>query len=134
MKEELDGALCRDFPRLFRDRHASIQVTCMCWGFSCEDGWEPLIRECAAKIEAINNRIENPDQYIIAIQVKEKYGTLRFYVGSYPTEHGTEIDEAINMAETKSEVTCEVCGNPGKTVGVGWLRTVCEDHKRRDDE
>lgn len=133
MKKELDEALCRDFPKLFKDRYADMQTTCMCWGFSCSDGWEPLIRECAAKLEAINDKIENPDHHIVASQVKEKYGTLRFYTGSYPTEYGTEIEEAINTAEAKSEVTCEVCGNPGKTVGGGWLRTVCDDHKRKDD-
>lgn len=133
MKKELDEALCRDFPKLFRDRHRSMQETCMYWGFSCGEGWEPLIRECAAKLEAINNKIENPDHHVVASQVKEKYGTLRFYTGSYPTEHGEAIEAAINEAEEKSAETCEVCGKPGTTIGGGWLRTVCDAHKRKDD-
>jgi proline racemase len=32
------------------------------------------------------------------------------------------------MAEAMSAVTCEVCGNPGKLVGGGWVRTLCETH------
>ena len=39
MKQELDEALCRDFPNLFRDRHGNMMTTCMCWGFECGDGW-----------------------------------------------------------------------------------------------
>jgi replicative DNA helicase Mcm len=55
----------------------------MCWGFP-NDGWEPLIRECAAKIEAEIERLEkdNPEEfkkawekgYYRAAQVKEKFG------------------------------------------------------------
>ena len=79
MKEELDKALVRDFPNLYVDRNASMTKTCMCWGFCCDDGWEPIIRKLSEKLEKIivdmpkNNRPK-------AIQVKEKFGGLRFYM------------------------------------------------------
>lgn len=61
---------------------------------------------------------------IEAVQVKEKFGTLRFY-----TNHSDEyIDGAIMMAEQMSSVTCETCGKPGELQGGGWLYTACEEH------
>lgn len=131
MKKELDEALVRDFPKLYTDRNAPMDVTCMCWGFETGDGWEPLIRECSAKLEAINSKIENPDQWIRASQVKEKFGTLRFYLSSTPVEYADEADKIVDDAEEKSGVTCEVCGEPGDTYGGSWLQTVCEKHRKK---
>jgi hypothetical protein len=61
---------------------------------------------------------------IEAVQVKEKFGTLRFY-----TNRSDEyIDGAISMAGQMSSVTCETCGKPGELQGGGWLYTACEEH------
>ena len=43
MKKELDEALCAKYPLVFRDRHAPMQATAMCWGFDCGDGWYTII-------------------------------------------------------------------------------------------
>jgi len=60
----------------------------------------------------------------VAVQVKEKYGTLRFYY-----DGGDRFIDGLEfMAESMSAVTCEVCGNPGKLVGGGWVRTLCKTH------
>jgi hypothetical protein len=123
MKKELDDALCRDFPLTFRDRHASMQVTCMCWGFDVEDGWEPLIRRAAEKIEAAILKLPEADrEHVCASQVKEKFGTLRLYF----TSENEEISAAIKEAEEASEVTCEDCGAAGSLRKGGWLRTLCD--------
>ena len=122
MNKQLTEALFKDFPKLFRDKDKSPRETLICFGFECGDGWEPLIRECAAKLEAINNTIENPENYIAAVQVKEKFGGLRFYLNF----HTTETDEAIRVAEEKADVTCETCGQPGTAEGSkGWICTLC---------
>jgi hypothetical protein len=56
-----------------------------------------------------------------ASQVKEKFGTLRFYL-----THGTDEMYAItDEAERRSASTCEACGKPGKLRGRGWLYTRC---------
>ena len=129
MKKELDEKLVKDFPKLFKDRYESEYKTAMCWGFECGDGWEPLIRRCAEKLEKLNDSMENSEDYIVASQVKEKFGTLRFYTESYPLDLSIQYNEAINTAETESSVTCEKCGNPGETLYLyGWFRTVCKDH------
>ena len=57
-----------------------------------------------------------------AVQVKEKYGGLRFY-----TMGGNEkIDALISFAESMSECTCEECGRPGTQDEGGWIKTLCE--------
>lgn len=66
------------------------------------------------------------DEYpqVVAVQVKEKFGGLRFYV-----EGGTsEIHNFIAMAESMSYRTCEECGSPGNVYRKGWHKTMCEVH------
>lgn len=95
------------------------------FGFECGDGWFDLLLECSIKIEAIINSLPGLDQVgFYATQVKEKFGTLRFYM-SYHTD---EIDAIIAIAEEKSSVTCEVCGAPGQLRGNSWLSTTCDEH------
>jgi hypothetical protein len=54
-------------------------------------------------------------------QVKEKFGTLRFYYSG-----GDDvIDGMVRMAESMTEVTCEECGNIGERRGGGWIHTFC---------
>ena len=62
-------------------------------------------------------------------QVKEKFGTLRFYY----TGGNTYIDGLVSMAESMSGVTCEECGNPGEQRGGGWIHTYCNpcEEKRK---
>jgi hypothetical protein len=72
---------------------------------------------------------ENPYRQVVAHQVKEKFGTLRFYYGgggSNESERGY-VRGLIQMAESISGRTCEVCGNMNKDVSStkGWITTVC---------
>ena len=54
-------------------------------------------------------------------QVKEKFGTLRFYYSG-----GDDIiDGMVRMAESMTGVTCEECGNVGERRGGGWVHTYC---------
>lgn len=129
MNKELDEALCKDFPILFKDRYAGMRETCMCWGFECGDGWEPLIRKAAEKIEALNQTLPE-DQQVHATQIKEKYGTLRFYLSNYLD--GAEA--AATEAENASETTCEKCGKPGELRGKGWVYTACDTHTKEGDK
>ena len=61
-------------------------------------------------------------------QVKEKFGTLRFYY----TGGDDYIRGLVSMAEAMSSVTCEQCGAPGKLVGSGWLYTACDAHTKEE--
>ena len=113
----------------------------MCWGFDVGDGWYDLID---ALCIVIQNHVDNQlrrqahdlkagrisaedivpeeDVQVVAAQVKEKFGGLRFYVnGCDETVRGM-----IGMAESMSFRICESCGNPGKPAGHGWISTLCD--------
>jgi hypothetical protein len=60
----------------------------------------------------------------VAVQVKEKFGGLRFYVQAATDKHYNYI----SFAESMSYRTCEECGNPGKTYTDGWHMTLCDIH------
>jgi len=177
MKQELDTLLCEKYPKMMVNRNKPMQETCMCWGFSCGDGWFQILNQLMGNIQhhidwkerqcevAIKfNRIveqlkagdstlfdeeykdltgsdfkekrkqELIDRFPIAIpepipqvtldQVKEKFGTLRFYY----TGGDDYISGMVTMAESMSGVTCEECGKPGERVGGGWITTLCEEH------
>ena len=60
----------------------------------------------------------------VAVQVKEKFGGLRFYVQAATDKHY----QYISFAESMSYRTCEECGSPGKTYTDGWHMTLCDIH------
>lgn len=134
MSPELDDALVKDFPLLFCDRRQSMMRTAMCWGFECGDGWEPLIRAAAEKLEPLIQQFI--DDYPLAkyppraTQVKEKYGTLRFYLST----ETPEMSRIVREAENKSEATCELCGKKGKVRGKFWYYTACSKHTKKEDK
>lgn len=67
---------------------------------------------------------------VVAVQVKEKFGGLRFYI-----DGGDDIVYAmIGMAESMSVVTCETCGSPGRQRSGGWIRTLCDKHEEEYKE
>jgi len=129
MRKELDEALRAKYPDIFKDRYGDMRETAMCWGFECGDGWYNIIDSLCATIK---NREDNLKFHkkefapVVATQVKEKYGGLRFYY----TGGDDYIDGAVAMAEYLSEATCETCGAPGKPRGSGWVRTLCDEHAK----
>lgn len=139
MSPEKEAALVKDFPHLFRDRGvASPMQSCFFFGFETGDGWEPLLREAASKLEPlivkmIDDAIKAKDMEALdyipaASQIKEKYGTLRFYM----TTSTEEMDKITEEAEDKSEITCEECGQTGTLRGDGWYYTACNEcHEKR---
>jgi len=121
MSPELDKQLCEKYPLIFAQRNGSPQKTAMCWGFECGNGWHDLIDLLCANIQ---NHIKYGRDVptFIAMQVKEKFGTLRFY-GDGGDEY---ISGLIRMAESMSGRICELCGNKGKVIeDNGWITTRC---------
>jgi hypothetical protein len=57
-------------------------------------------------------------------QIKEKFGTLRWYINNADKTS----QKIIDFAELMSENTCEVCGEYGKTYTTGWHKTFCLKH------
>ena len=91
-------------------------------------GNTPAIREKRLKeiIDGEPRKIPEIIHQVTVTQVKEKFGTLRFYYSG-----GDEyIEGLVSMAESMSAVTCEECGNPGRVRRGGWLRCQCDEHAR----
>ncbi len=180
MDSKLDKALCEKYPKIFCNRHSSLQETLMCFGFECGDGWytilnrlctaiqshinssrrsrcaalkynralkqaitlndtSPLVKYFSAGVKVGKSTIKMaeddlkkkiyravPDScpQVVAVQVKEKFGGLRFYYdGGDQYVYGL-----VSFAEIMSESTCEVCGDAGKSRGGPWVVTLCDKH------
>jgi hypothetical protein len=120
MKPELDKQLTQAFPEIFQPlfmknhREHPLEY----FGFECGDGWYDLIYDLCQEL------VSEGQSPPVAVQVKEKFGTLRFYVNNSTTEQ----DDIIEHYEELSGTVCEVCGNNGKTRPGGWWRTLCDTH------
>ena len=118
MTPELQERIFATAPTLYQRRKLSPQVTCMCWGIEPGDGWFDIIMDLSRTLEpyAISDGVR-------AEQVKEKFGTLRFYVNNYIDP----VEALIEAAEDASARTCEECGRPGTLRQGGWWLTLCDD-------
>jgi hypothetical protein len=80
--------------------------------------------------EMIDDAKANLDEEIlkvpVAVQVKEKFGGLRFYVQAATDKHYNYI----NFAESMSYKICEVCGSPGERYTDGWHTVLCDEHAK----
>ncbi|AKU11299.1 hypothetical protein AzCIB_1397 [Azoarcus sp. CIB] len=123
MRKDLDDLLCRRYPDLFADRHGDMRTTAMCWGFSCGDGWCTLIDALCAEIR--RHASETNTSAPVVQQVKEKFGSLRYYVAG-----GDDwIHDLIWFSDYLSGVICEECGAPGYLAAdADWYRTRCVAH------
>lgn len=141
MKKELQDELFKKYPKIFRQKDLSKQETAMCWGISCGDGWYDLINELCCTIQNRVNNVNRQKRYKLehstdevtpedkedlvceAVQVKEKFGGLRFYI------YGGDdyIDGAIHLAESLSHQTCSECGckRDSQESDRGWIYSMC---------
>jgi len=133
MRKELDEALVKDFPLTFQ-RDANGREPWSMFGFEVGDGWEPSIRKTAEKLEPlVKAAIEKDPEgyeggYYRTTQLKEKYGTGRWYVS------GTdEMYALVEAWESETENICEECGQPGKLRGKMWYYTRCYKHTKPED-
>lgn len=115
--------------------------------FACRDGWLPLLGLLARKIAALPQ--EDRENFRI-LQVKQKWGSLRFYFSVGKTQEqfseisiaapdgilstrmdtGSEsVSSLVRAAELASYFICEDCGEPGR-LGTDrhYVSTLCEMH------
>ena len=66
-------------------------------------------------------------EQVVVAQIKEKFGTLRFYY-----DGGDEYIRGLeDMAESMTARTCEDCGSPGvarSTKKRRWVKVLCDKH------
>ena len=79
------------------------------------EGWSDIIARLVADLEELGWNG-------VVLQVKEKFGGLRFYISD-----GSEaIKKRVHQAEAESYFVCEFCGEPGVLRETAWLKTLCD--------
>lgn len=109
------------FDHLYRGRHLPLSQNLMSEGFDCGDGWYDLIYELSEQIEAYR-QTDTEAADLIVVQVKQKFGELRFYV----RPRIWEVEKMIEVARDRSRRTCELTGQPGvRCFREGYYLTLC---------
>lgn len=157
MKDELEKALAEKFPFMRRGLSYDEQKEKGCiddlygaFGLDCSNGWYQLIWDMCTEITAAYEAVgESVD--IVVDQVKEKFGTLRFYYhpedqpiaihafdslsgGGFRVWPGSleihkKAAEIVARYEEMSGHVCEICGAPGiLRTDLGWVQTLCDEH------
>lgn len=95
------------------------------WGrwISVDAGWYPLVIATDAQLAAL-------DPAYRVHQIKEKFGTLRYYYWPSSEDVSPELLDAMDTitddAERASAVTCERCGEAGVLQRTRyWAKTLC---------
>jgi hypothetical protein len=142
MREELTKKLLEDNPKIFpKFKRGDREID---FYFEVGDGWYPIIARACCLIQNhvdwkqsnyVRSNPHQPDdveppQQFVVVQIKEKFGGLRFY-GDYSDEF---IDGVVSMAEGMSYSVCEECGDAGIARTEGWIKTLCDKHHAERQE
>ena len=82
-------------------------------------GWYQLVIDCDSELSRI-------DPNYSLLQVKEKFGGLRYYFQPSDPSFRDEMDAVVSKYEEIASRTCEATGNPGvlmKSPG-NWYKTL----------
>lgn len=125
MKLELENELVEAYPKILGEGAGFYGRGC---SLGCGDGWIGLLDRLCGYLQYLTDKRQMPQ--VVAMQIKEKFGGLRFYIGgANDIQH-----EIISFAEDLSYSICEWCGNPGEKRGGGWLRTLCDSCAEKLEE
>jgi hypothetical protein len=146
MNTELQNQLFEKYPNLFSNRTKSSRESCMSWGCEIGNGWYDLLSSVCWRISqyekniseriSVRNKHGKPndqsdlDYFPVKFdQIKEKFGGLRIYFSG-----GDDyVKGVVDMAEEYSYKVCEVCGNAGKPNKGGWITTLCDNCRNKED-
>ena len=116
--DEFEKRLTEKHPAMFSAPYGGIAVG---------EGWWPIIESLCADIQHYikwKNKDEVEVPQVVVMQIKEKFGGLRFYY-----DGGDErIRGMVTTAESWAEKTCEDCGVPATKKTRGWIKNVCDKH------
>lgn len=89
---------------------------------SVDEGWYQIVVDCDKELTAIDPKYQ-------ILQIKEKFGGLRYYIApsnDLTSEQRDMMYNVISKYEAVAARTCEATGKPGvlmRSVG-GWYRTL----------
>ena len=118
MKQELTDQLIEKYHDMFFEESRGTEKSTMHNNLIyCGDGWFDILMNLCEEIHAMRPKV---------MQIKEKFGGLRFYA-SFPKDYSEQGWAEIRKAEEKASETCEDCGQPGEfRVRNGWRYTSCD--------
>jgi hypothetical protein len=158
MSPNLEEQLLKKYPSILQQYNLPKEASNMYWGFECNDGWYDIIDTLLTALSELYSTgiffdgksvsLEPPK--VIANQVKEKFGTLRFYyslefpqqyhdfltqylntdqeriIESWANGYRDYVDGIIHYAEVLSSRTCEVSGEKGvyHRSESGWVKVL----------
>ena len=122
MDQKLQNELYEKYPKLFKQKNLPMNQTCMYWGIETGTGWYWLIDNLCSCIQSYIDA--NKKEQVEVVQIKEKFGGLRYYIN--------RSDDLINgmiwLAEHCSWNICEKCGTTHNiTHTKGWIKTLCKE-------
>ena len=157
MRAELEEKLENEFPFMRRGKNRGEQIKEFgtindlygAFGCSCGDGWYELLRSLCSEIAAAYRATGLPEDIKI-LQVKEKFGRLRFYYRfgnedcgistidfsdgcsiRLPKGHSDlhqKIKDIVMKWEEESANICMCCGSPGRLrTDISWIQTLCDE-------
>ena len=109
-----------------------VRDTAMPRGFEHDDGWFDILWRLCEDLEPMVAEFERTTgRQFEVLQVKEKFGGLRFYVTCRKEE---AIRQRIGTAAQESFRTCEICGQPGILREDGRIKILCDEHDASGQE
>ena len=120
MNEQLSEKLMSSFPILYRKCDENKRYSFSLYGFECGDGWFDMLFELSGKIEKELEKFPE-DEKPCVLQVKQKFGELRFYMSN----HDEVISGLIEECSNKSITVCEQCGSLGEIRPYRWIQCLC---------
>lgn len=115
MNPEIETSIYAAYPKIFEEYRAGLAIG---------DGWIGLITSLCDNIQRVIDR--DKCKQVVAHQIKEKFGGLRFYYSG----GNDSIREMVDIAEGASFRICEECGKSGEPYYDGWVRVLCPDHAK----
>ena len=96
------------------------------------EGNEPVVTKQYLTLSSQSIK-DNEEVDIEVGQVKEKFGTLRFYyyhkdIDTSSNEIRKDIEQIVRKYENHSKFVCEMCGKEGMIrTDIPWIKTLCDD-------
>lgn len=87
------------------------------------DGWRQAFGlQMCDELKNVLEKIDKINEFRI-VQIKEKFGELRFYTNWIDDD----IDKIIDKYTELSRRTCICCGKPATQITTGWISPFCDD-------
>lgn len=141
MNKDTQQLLYDKYSKIFAQKDLPKGKSNMYYGVSCGDGWYDILDVLCGQIKNNTESFAGFEIKFEACQIKEKFGSLRFYYDLQFENNFPELIELrikakisglVEMAEAISHHICEGCGAPGYKNTERWIKTMCDNcHEKR---